>query len=185
MYDLSMDRVIIFFISFSIYLVPSFLTPSPILFRLAAWSTLIIPDGARRLGTTCQRTAGNISRHSQGLVPLGSAIDVVVIPHLVQLRAAVVTRPLAGLCLVVLGTATAEIGNDAVLAGQRSLNVGKRVGGPVGGVDVGGGEPAPGGEGLVVGDDGLEELKEVVVFAGFGSLQNTIVSYSAGIWREW
>lgn len=107
---------------------------------------------------------------------------MVVVPHLVELRAAVVTRPLAGLCLVVLGTAAAEVGHDAVLAAQRGLNVGKRVGGPVGGVDVGGGEPAPGGEGLVVGDDGLEELEEVVVLAGLGSLCDAIVSWGAGIY---
>jgi hypothetical protein len=98
--------------SFSSFHSPSipcllFQLPALFLFRLTARSALIVPDGARSLGTTCQRTAGNISRHSQSLVSLGSAIDVVVVPHLVQLRAAVVTRPLAGLCLVVLGTATA------------------------------------------------------------------------------
>jgi hypothetical protein len=93
------------------------------LFRLTTRSTLIVPDSARSLGTARQRTAGNISRHSLGLVALGSAINVVVVPHLVQLRAAIVVRPLAGLCLVVLGTAAAEVGNDAVLASQRGLNV--------------------------------------------------------------
>lgn len=101
---------------------------------------------------------------------------MVVVPHLVQLRATVVTRTLAGLCLVVLGAAAANVGDDAKLAGQRSLNVGKRVGGPVGRMDVGVGEPAPSGEGLVVGDDGLIELEEVIVLAGFRSLYDTIVS---------
>lgn len=52
LYDLSMDRVIIFFNSFSICLVSLFPTPSSILFRLTAWSTLIIPNGAWSLGTT-------------------------------------------------------------------------------------------------------------------------------------
>lgn len=171
-----------FFISFFFYSVSFVLTPSPVLFRLTTRSALIIPNGARSLGTTCQRTTGNISRHSQGLVLLGSAIDVIVVPHLVQLRAPVVTRTLAGFCLVVLGTAAAEVGNYAVLAGQRGLNVRKCVGGPVGGVDVGGGEPAPGGEGLVVGNDGLVELEEVVVFAGLGSLYDIIVSWRIGIY---
>lgn len=101
---------------------------------------------------------------------------MVVVPHLVELRAAVVARPLAGLCLVVLGAAAADVGDDAVAVGQRGFNVGKRVGGPVGRMDVGVGEPAPGGEGLVVGDDGLEELEEVVVFAGLGTLYDANVS---------
>lgn len=93
-----------------------------------------------------------------------------VVPHLVQLRATVVMRPLAGLCLVVSGAAAADVGDDAVAMGQRGLDVGKRVRGFVRRMDVGSGEPAPGGESLVVGDDGLVELEEVVVFASLGSL---------------
>jgi hypothetical protein len=101
---------------------------------------------------------------------------VVVVPHFVQLRAAVVAGTFASLCLVVLGTATADVGDDAKLAGQRSLNVGKRVGGSVRRMDVGVGEPAPGGESFVVGDDGLVELEEVVILAGLGPLYDIIIS---------
>lgn len=38
-------------------------------------------------------------------------------------------------------------------------------------MDVGGREPAPGGEDAVVGDDGLEEVKEVVVLVVLGTLK--------------
>lgn len=171
-----MDRVVFFIISFSILCIPILHVSDPILFRLTARGALIIPDSAWCLSTACQRTAGNISGHSQGLVSLRSAIDVVVVPHLVKLRAAIIMRSLAGLGLVVPGAAAANVGNDAVAVGQRGLDVGKRVRGSVGRMDVGVGEPAPGGEGLVVGDDGLEELEEVVVFAGLGSLYDVIVS---------
>lgn len=103
-----------------------------------------------------------------------------VVPHLVQLRATVVMRPFAGLCLVVSGTTAADVGDDAVAVGQRGLDVGKRVRGFVRRMDVGGGEPAPGGESLVVGDYGLIELEEVVVFAGLGSLYDANCELGGG-----
>lgn len=95
---------------------------------------------------------------------------MVVVVDLAQLGASVVEGALAGLGLVVLGPAAADVGDGAVAAGEGGLDVGEGVGGLVGGADVGGGEPAPGREGLVVGDDGLVEVEEVVVLAGLGTL---------------
>lgn len=105
---------------------------------------------------------------------------MIVIPDFVELSAAVVERPLAGLGLVVLGATAADEGDGAVSKGQGILDVGEGVGGGVGRADVGGGEPAPGGEDLVVGDDGLEELEEVVVLVGLWSVALLVKGREAG-----
>lgn len=95
---------------------------------------------------------------------------MVVVPDLLELGAAVVGGALAGGRLVVLGAAAAEVGDLAVARLEGVLDVGEGVAGRVGGLDAGVGEPAPGGQVLVVADDGLEELKQVVVLASFRTL---------------
>lgn len=147
---------------------------------LATSSTLIVPDSTGSLCARRHRAASNVSGDSQALVALRRAIDVVVVPDLVELSAAVVERSLAGLGLVVLGAAAADEGDGAVSKGQGILDVGEGVGGGVGRADVGGGEPAPGGEDLVVGDDGLEELEEVVVLVGLWPVALLVKGREAG-----
>lgn len=137
---------------------------------LAASCTLVVPDGAGGLCAGRQGAACDVGTDSQPLIALGSAVDVVVVIDLAQLGAAVVERALAGVGLVVLGPAAADVGNGAVAMGQSGLDVGEGVGGCVGGADVGGREPAPGRQGLVVGDDGLVEVKKVVILASLGAL---------------
>lgn len=147
---------------------------------LAASGTLIVPDGTGSLCARRHRAASNVSRDSQALVALRRAIDVVVVPHLVELSAAIVERSLAGLGLVVLGATAADEGDGAVSMGQSSLDVGEGVGGGVGRADVGGRQPAPGREDLVVGDDGLEELEEVVVLVGLWPVALLVKGREAG-----
>lgn len=88
-----------------------------------------------------------------------------VVPHLREHGAAVVQAALAGLGGVVLGTRAADVREHAVFLGECALDVGEGVGGAVGRVDALAGQPAPGGQRLEVGDDGLEEVDEVLVLA--------------------
>lgn len=138
--------------------------------HLALLGTLVIPNRILRLGTGRQPSARHIGRHLDGVLVLHLAADVVVVPDLVELGAAVVEGALSSLGLVVPRAAAADKGDVAEAVGQGGLDVRKRVRGGVGGPDIGRREPGPGGQCLEVGNRRLEELKEVCVLGCLGAL---------------
>lgn len=95
---------------------------------------------------------------------------MVVVPHLAKLRAAIVERAGTSFRLVVARATASDEGHVAEAIGQRGLDVGERVGRGVGGFDVGGSEPGPGWEGLVVGNGCFKVVKEVCVLGSLGTL---------------
>lgn len=139
---------------------------------LTALRPLIVPNRALRLRTCRQEALGS---GSHALAPLRGAVHMVVVPDLAELRAAAISRALARVGLVVLGTLAADEGQDAEAVRQRRLDVRQRVGRAVGGPDGGRGEPAPGGQGSVERDDGLEKVEEVGVLGALGTLCSLLV----------
>lgn len=127
--------------------------------RLAALGALVVPDGVVGLGTVAEAAADDVGVNADDVLALDATDNVVVIPDLLELCAAVVAGSLAGRGLVETGAAAAEIGHLAVTRLEGSLDVGQAVARRVGGLDAGVGEPVPRGQIFVVADDSLEELE--------------------------
>lgn len=153
---------------------PPFFDPSPdsttssLLVKLATLSPLVVPDGI--LGLGARGAVALEDGQLDSVVALRGAVDVVVVPDLVEDGASGVVGAATGLGLVVPGTAAADKGELAEAGGQRVLDVGEGVGGLVGGGDGRLLEPRVRGDIAVEGDGGLEILVEISVAAGLAAL---------------
>lgn len=142
--------------------------------ELTALGALVVPNGVLSLGTAGERAANDIGRDLLGVEVLRTAENVVVIPDLAELGTAVVERALAGLGLVVARTGAANVGLlTAEAGGQGVVDVGESVLGLVGGDNGGVREPLVGGQGAVVGDDGLEVVEQIILLLVVGTLLKT------------
>jgi hypothetical protein len=111
---------------------------------------------------------------------LRSPINMEIIPHLRDLRAAIVQRPLARCGLVVPRARAAHIRRGAVLGAESFFESGERVRGAVGRDDGGVGEPFEGVEAAVVHYDGFEEVDDFFVFGIFGAVAGDVEGREAG-----
>lgn len=84
---------------------------------------------------------------------------MMVVPDLIDLRAATIHGPFTCFRFVVLGSTASDERPLAELIGQSVLEVRQRVGRLVGWVDASIGEPLERGEFLLPGDDRLEEVE--------------------------
>ncbi|KAG5937959.1 hypothetical protein E4U53_008096 [Claviceps sorghi] len=110
--------------------------------------------------------------HPPRLHGLGPPPRMVVVPDLVELRAAAVQGADPAVRLVEARTPAADKGGGVAAegVGQGGLDVGVGVGCGVGGVDACVEEPGEGGECFVPPDDGFEEVEEVLVGGWGGAL---------------
>lgn len=103
-----------------------------------------------------------------------------IVPHLRDLRAAVVQRSLARRSLVVSCAGTANVRRSTVFGAQSFLEVREGVGSAVGRNDVVVGEPLEGVQAAVVEDDGLEEVDHLFVLGVLGTVAGNIEGGEAG-----
>lgn len=137
---------------------------------LTPLAPLIVPH--RLLGLRTRRQPPSRRPRIQ-LVPISGprrAPNVVVVPNLVQLGAAIVRRAPARLRLVEPGAAAAHKDRQAEFPGQRALHIGVRIRRVVGRSYSRIGQPAEGGESALPPDDCFEEVEEVLVLGCLGAL---------------
>jgi len=126
-----------------------------------AIGALVVVNGTSGLRT--RAASSPLKRHTVSF--LGSSIHVEVVPHLGNLRAAVIQRPFARRSLVVPRSGAANVRCSAVFGAESFLEVRESVGGAVGGNDVAAGKPLVGVETAVIENHGLEKVDHFFVFS--------------------
>ena len=132
--------------------------------------TLIVVKGTSSLRTGTLSIP--IERHTVSI--LGLPQSVKVIPHLRDLRAAVVQGSLARRSLVVSCAGAANVRRRAVLGAKSLLEVGEGVGGAVGWNDIVIGEPLEGVQAAVMEDHSLEEVDHLFVLGVLGAIAGDV-----------
>ena len=126
-----------------------------------AIGALIVVNGTGGLRT--RAASSPLKRHTVSF--LGSSIHVEVVPHLGNLRAAVIQRPFACRSLIVSGSRAANVRCSAVFGAESFLEIRESVGGAVGGNDVVASKPLVGVETAVIENHGLEKVDHFFVFS--------------------